>query len=118
MKIEMKICKTFYGAQTVSCLKEIIQPPHTHPPPDKILLRLWKKNFLTETYGNTQTFTFKVLQECSSWASRNGAVQMFFPAPNMLAGKFLKSEMFFAVLPEHVTFNVRRVEVHKMSELL
>ena len=32
-----------------------------------------------------QTFAFKVLQECNSWAARNYAVQMFF-----LAKKFLK----------------------------
>ena len=38
----------FYKAQTVSCLKEIIQPPPSHPLPDKTLLRLWNKNFLKE----------------------------------------------------------------------
>ena len=47
-------------------------------------------------YRNIQTFVFKVLQECSSWTSKNGAVQMFFMAPNrnMFAGKFVKSEKF------------------------
>ena len=59
---------------------------------DKILLRLWNKNFLMEIYRNIQTFSLKVLQECSSWASSNYAVQMFFLTPNRarLAGKFLK----------------------------
>ena len=35
-----------------------------------------------------------MLQECGSWAPRNGAVQMFFltPTRNMFAGKFAKSE--------------------------
>ena len=52
---------------------------HTLPSPsDKTLLRLWNKNFLTEIYRNTQTFAFKVLQECGSWVSRNGTVQMIF----------------------------------------
>ena len=41
----MKNCKIFHEAQTVNRLKEIIQPPPTQP--DKILLRLWNKNFLT-----------------------------------------------------------------------
>ena len=44
----------------------------------KVLLCLRNKNFLTEIYRNIQTFAFKVLQKCSSWASRNGAAQMFF----------------------------------------
>ena len=42
----MKICKTFYEAQ----------------------------NFITEIYRNIQAVVFKVIQECSSWESRNGAV--------------------------------------------
>ena len=42
----------------------------------QILVRLWDKMFLAEIYRNIQKFAFKVLQECSSWASRNGAVQM------------------------------------------
>ena len=48
------------------------------------------------SYGDIQkykeTFSLKVLQECSSWASSNYAVQMFFLTPNRarLAGKFLK----------------------------
>ena len=101
----MKNCITFYEAQTAIRLKEIIQPhpliplpppppSHTHTP-DKILLLLWNKNFPTEIYRNIQTFAFKVLQECSSWASRNGTapfLQMFFLTPNrnMFAGKFVK----------------------------
>ena len=58
-----------------------------------------------------------MLQECGSCESRNGAVQMFFLTPNrnMCAGKFAKSERFFAVLLEH--FIVKCVEVRKMSEV-
>ena len=66
-----------------------------------------------------QTFAFKVLQECSSWASRNGAVQMFFLTPNrnMFAGKFVNWESFLAVFWEHIIFNFKRVEIRKMSEV-
>ena len=46
----MKNCKTFYEAQTVSHLKEII---HSY-------------SFLGEIHGNIQKFALKVLQECIS----------------------------------------------------
>ena len=52
----MKNCKTFYEAQTVSRLKETIQPTLNLPPPGKILLRLWNKNFPAKVYRNIQTF--------------------------------------------------------------
>ena len=88
----MKNGKTFYEAQTVVALRKFFSLPPTHSPPDKILLRFWNKNFLTEIYRNKQAFVFKVFQECSSWASRNGALQMFSLAlnRNMFAGKFVK----------------------------
>ena len=93
--------------------------PKTHSPPGKIFLRLWNKNFPTVIYRNIQTYAFKVLQEYISWASRNGAVQMFFLTPNrnMFTSKFVKSERCLAVLREHFIFNVTRVDVHKMSEV-
>ena len=116
----MKNCETFYEAQTVRQLHEIIQPSPNSPPSNKILLRLWNKHFLTEIYRNIQTFAFKVPQECSSWVSINEAMQMSFMTPNrnMSAGKFLKSERFLAALWDHIIFNVKRVEVHKMNEVL
>ena len=49
--------------------------------PDKILLRLWKKfshGKHRNIYINIQTSAFKVLQDYSSWPSRNDAEQMFF----------------------------------------
>ena len=61
-----------------SYMKEIIHPPSPPPPPDKSFLCIWKKCFLTDVYRNIKTFYFKVLHKSSSWASRNGAVQMFF----------------------------------------
>ena len=105
----MKNCKRFYEAQTASRLKEILQPPPTHPPLDKILLPLWNKTVHKEIFRNIQTFAFKVFQECGSWASRNGAVQMFFARPNrnMFPEIFVKSERFLAVLREHVIFNFK-----------
>ena len=93
ISIEMRNCKTFYEGQTASRVKEIIQPLHyLFPQPDKILLRLWNKNFLTEIYRNLQAFAFKVLQEWSTCESRNDVIQMFFLTPNRkaLAGKFVK----------------------------
>ena len=50
--------------------------------------------------------------------SRNDAVQIFFLAPNRntLAGKFVKSESFLAALRVDIIFNVKRVEVRKISE--
>ena len=83
----------------------------------KVLLCLRNKNFLTEIYRNIQTFAFKVLQKCSSWASRNGAAQMFFLTPNrnMLGGKFVKSERFLTVLREHIIFNFKWVRLFEQN---
>ena len=115
----LKNFKTFYETQTVSRFQEVIQPSPNPPPLDKMLLRLWNKNFLTEIYRNIQTFAFKVLQKCSSWASRNIAAQMFSltPSRNMSVGKYLKLERFLAVLREHIICNVKSVEVRKMSNV-
>ena len=84
-------------------------PPSTYPPPDKILLRLWNKNFLAEIYRNIQALAFKVLQEYDALASKNGAVQMLFLTPNrnIFSGKFVKSKKVLAVLREHIVFNVK-----------
>ena len=83
------------------------------------MLNLWNKNFLREVYRNIQTFAFKVLQESSSWASGNGAVQMIFLTPNrnIFAGKFVNWEHFLAVFWEHVISSRKRIEIRKMSEV-
>ena len=60
--IKMKNCKTLYEVQTASHLKEIFQPPPTHPSSDKILLCLWNKNFITrytEKYRHLLSKYFK-----------------------------------------------------------
>ena len=80
------------------------------------------QNFITKIYRNIQAFAFKVIQECSSWESRKGPVQLFFLTPKkkkkkkMLARKFVKGDRFLAVLREHVILNVEWVEICKMSE--
>ena len=93
--------KTFWESQTASCLKEIIQPP-----PDKNFLCLWNKNSPTEIYRNMQTSAFQLLRECSSWACRNGAVQMFFSDTN-------QKHVFGCIADVH---NVEWVKVWKMTE--
>ena len=115
ISIKIKNCKTFCKAQTANRLKKFIQsPPHQNKP-----YYVSETNFFKETFRNIQTFAFKVLQECSSWVSRNGAVQMFFLTPNrnMFAGKFVNWESFLAVFWEHIIFNFKRVEIRKMSEV-
>ena len=86
----MKNRKIFYETQTASRLQEIIQP-------------------FTVIYRNIQSYALKVLPECSSWTSRNGAVQIIFLTPNrnMFAGKFINSERRLAVLWEHIMFNAK-----------
>ena len=115
ISIKMKNCKTFKRPTQRVALRKLFSLSS----PDKSFLRLWNKNFLKEIYRNTQTFAFKVLRECSSWASRNGVVQMFFctQTRNMFAGKFVKWERFLAVLSEHIFSNVEWVEFYKMSEV-
>ena len=114
--MKMKNCKTFYETQTASRLKEIIQSPST---PHTNLATSLKQNFLREICRNIQTFAFKVLQESSSWASGNGAVQILFFTPNrnMVAGKFVNWESFWTMFWDHVIFNFKRAEIRKMSEV-
>ena len=84
ISIKIKNYKTFYEAQTANRLKKIEETVQSPPPPispDKILLFLlflWNKHFLREIHRNIQKYALKVLQDCISWASRNGAVQMSF----------------------------------------
>ena len=118
ISVKMRTCKTFYRVQTVIALKEILQSPPNPPPPDLILLNLWNKNFLMGIYRNIQTFAFNVLQECSSWASRNSAVQIFFIYTKQKhAGKFVKRKRVLAVFREHIVFNVKWVEVRTVNEV-
>ena len=68
-------------------------------PPDKNLLRLSNKNFISEIYRNIQTFAFQVHQECSSWVSRNDAVQMFsLHQPKTICWKISKVSKCFGCI--------------------
>ena len=113
-KISTKIkkIKIFYEAQTASRLKKLLSPLT-----DKDFLRLWNKIFLREIIQEYTDICFQVLRECSSWASRNGAVQMFFPTTtrNMFDGKFVKWIRFLSLLREYVFYNVEWLEVRKMN---
>ena len=106
--VKIKIFETFYEAQIVSRLKEIIQPP-----PDKSFLRLWNKSFLTEIYRNIQTFVFQVLL---------GRLEMgqckyfFWHQPEACLLENLFKAKFLAVLRENIFCNIEWVEVRKMSE--
>ena len=88
------------------------------PPPDKKFLRIWNKNFITEIYRNIQTFAFQMFWECSSWAFRNSAGQMFFltHTRDMFVGKLVNWLRFSAVLQKYFFYNVEWVEIQKMSE--
>ena len=115
-QLKWKVVKKFHKSQTANpALRKLSSLPPTHLSADKILLPLWNKYFLADIYRNIQAFALKVLQECSSWASRNVPVQMFFLTPNrnIFAGEF---ERFLAVLREHIIFNVSWVEIRKMNE--
>ena len=119
LQLKRKFVKHFARPKQRRTLRILFSLPPSYLSRDKTLLRLWIKNFVKEIDRNIQRFAFKVLQECSSWASRNGAVQISFLTPNrnMFIGKFVKLERFLAVLREHIIFNVKWVVVRKMSQI-
>ena len=118
--IKMKNCKTFYEGQTVSLVKEIIQPLH-HPSLNQIKsyygsgAKIFLRRY-TEIYRHLLSKCFR-----NAVLERQEMMQckFFFLTPNrkMLAGTFVKLERFLAVLQGHIIFNVKWVEVHKMSEI-
>ena len=74
ISVEIKNCNTFCKAPS----------PHENKP-----YYVSGTIFFKEIYTNI--FAFKVLKECSSCASRNDVVQIFFLIPyrNIFAGKFV-----------------------------
>ena len=96
----MKHCKIFCKAQTAIHLKEIIQPPPSHSPPDKILLRLRNKNSLKEIWINIQTFASKCFENAVRW--RQEMVQCKYVCWKIckvkkgFGYKTLKYKMFYA----------------------
>ena len=115
--LKWKIVKHFTRPNQRAILLKLFSILQTHPQPKKFLLCLWNKNFLTELYRNTQTSTFKVLEECSSWTSRNEAVEMFFLTPNTntVSGEFVKSQV--SCVAGDIIFNVKWVDVCKIGEV-
>ena len=75
--LKWKIVKHFARSKQWVTLRKLSSLPPSLPSQDKTLLRRWNKSFLKEIFRNVQAFAFKVLQECSSWASRNGACNIF-----------------------------------------
>ena len=67
-----------------------------------------RKKLLTEICRIIQTFAFPVFREWSSWASRNGAVQIYFSDTNQkdICWKICKVNGFLAVLREYIFENV------------
>ena len=78
----MKNFKTFYWTQTAGPLRKIIQSPTRQKLP----------TFLQKYKEICRHFLSKHFKNAFSWASRNGAVYMFFltPTRNMFAEKFVK----------------------------
>ena len=121
-QLKWKIVKHFTRPKQWAALRKLFSLPLTHSPPDKLLLRLWNKYFLTEIYRNIQAFALKVLQECSSWAARNGPVEIFcYNTRNMFSETFVKSEKVFGCVAGayyfHYQVEVWIIEVCKMSEI-
>ena len=114
-----KIVKHFTRTKQWAALRKLFSLSPPRIPPHRILLRLCNKHFHKEIYRNIQKFAFKVLQESSCWSSGNCAVQIFFLTPNrnIFVGKFVNWENFWAVFWEHIIFNLKGVEIRKMSEV-
>ena len=112
-RLKWKIVKHFTSSNSEPPLRELFSLSK----PDKMLLRLW--NTIRDNQKYTDICFQRVPRICSSWAWRIDAVQIFFLTSNrkMLAGKFVKWERFLAVLREHIIFNIKWVEVRKMSEV-
>ena len=61
ISLKWKIWKRFTSSKQRAALRNLFGLPLTYFPPDKVLLPLWNKHFLTEIYRNLQTSVFKVL---------------------------------------------------------
>ena len=117
LKKLQKNCETFYEVQTAKNVK--YDPPANPPPIRWNLPTSLEQKF---SHGDIQKDTnicFQGTSRMQFWASRNGTVQVFFLTPNrnMFAGNFVKSERFLVVFRGHIIFNVRWVEVRKMSDV-
>ena len=103
ISFKMKNCKTFYGVQATSRLKEIIHPPPPLPPQSRKIPLLFGTKVFLPRYTE-QTFCFQ-----------NGSRMHFLGVRNLFARKLVNSQRFLAVLQRHIIFNVKWVEVRKMT---
>ena len=103
-QLKRKIVKHFARPKQRAALRKLFSSTPNHPFHPHQIRSYHVSDIFKEIYRNIQTFDFKLLQECSSWASRTGVVQIFFLTPNrnMFVGKLVKSERFWTVLQEHI----------------
>ena len=109
ISIKMKNCKIFYEAQKTSRrYADFISS-------DKVLLRLFLRIY-TEVKGYLLSKCFKnvVLAVKIRW-SENAFSDT--KQKHVYCKIFSKFRKLFWLLPEHIIFNVKWVEVHKMSEV-
>ena len=110
LPLKFKLSEKFQRFNIINgaALRKLFSLPSTYSPPDKILLRVWKKIFLIEIYRNIFLFG----------ARNNICIAPFLtPNRNMFSGKFLKSERVVSVLQENIVLSVKVVEICKMSEV-
>ena len=117
-KLKWKSVKHFMRPKQRPVLRKLFSLVSIHSPPDKILLYLWNKNFLTQIYRNIYGH---LLSKCFKNAviERPETVpcKCFFGHQTAKSLQFVKSERFLIVLPEHFMFNIKWVEVCKISEI-
>ena len=102
-KISIQIVQHFTRPKERAALRKLLSLSPTPPPTPNQIKSYYVSGPKTILQRYTEIYRHididKVLQECSSWASRNGAMQMFFLTPNrkVFAGKFVKWEKFCCV---------------------
>ena len=117
-QLKRKTVKRFTRPKLQAALRKLFSLPPTHLFQIKSYYISGTKMFLrkyTEIYRHLRSKCFK-----NAVLGRQEIVKCkcfcLTPNRNMLAGKSVKSERFLVVLQEHIIFNVKWVEVHKMSE--
>ena len=93
--------------------------PHPTPSPHQVKFyyvsetKIFLRRYL-QIYGHLLSKCFKnaVLHR----QEMVHAISFLTPSRNVIALKFVKSEIFLVVLWEHIIFNVKWVDVHKMSD--
>ena len=114
----MKKCKTFMRFKQRPVLRKLFSLLSIHSPSDKILLYLWNKNVITRIYWNIYGhFLSKYFKNAVIGRPETVPCKCFFGHQAATSLQFAKSERFLIVLPEHIMFNIKWVEICKMSEV-